>query len=180
MKTITLVGLLVFSALRGAAAQENSPITTLRAKGELVLVPAVVTEHHAPVSGLVGKDFTVFLDGKPQQISVFEPVHAQPAHVESPAPDMNVVQNYTAGNGQQDVVIVLLDLLNAGFTGRNKIRDYLGKMASQFSEAHTPVTLLLLSSSGLRQVHSLPAILKTSKMQLTDGNLGRHLTRRNR
>jgi Ca-activated chloride channel family protein len=64
-----------------ATAPQNSE-TTLKVDVKLVNVFVTVTdEHGAPVAGLKKEDFTLFEDGKPQNISVFDKESALPLSI---------------------------------------------------------------------------------------------------
>jgi VWFA-related protein len=141
-----------FALLSAAAAQD--PDTIFKSKAELVLVPAVVTKDKEPVRGLTQKDFVLLHDGKPETIAVFEEIDATPARIEAVRLPAHTVQNYAPANAHQDVVILLLDFLNGSWSSSALIRTYIADMAKSLAEAHTPVTVLLLTRNGLVQVHS--------------------------
>ncbi|MCU1283757.1 MAG: hypothetical protein JWO13_107 [Acidobacteriales bacterium] len=143
----TLLCVLLFSV---SAATQDSP--TFTSRSELVLVPAVVTTHGQLIRGLSKKDFVLLHDGKPENIAVFEEVdQAAVVHQELPL-SANTVQNY-APKTQGDVVILVLDLRNDALVNA-KIHSYIRDMCKYFAQARTPVAVLLLTYSGLQQIHS--------------------------
>ena len=63
------ISLIAFSMALPAAGQQSQP--PFKSQAELVLVPAVITEHDQPVHGLTARDFTLRDNGKPVSIAVF-------------------------------------------------------------------------------------------------------------
>ena len=146
-------GLALWSATAGQAQQV--PSVTLKSKAELVLVPTLVTEQGKPVRGLTAQDFILLHDGQAENIAVFEEVEAVPASVQRPTLPPHTVQNYASADSHQDVVILLLDFLNASWSTRARILSYLSSdLARQFADARIPISVLLLSSNGLVEAHS--------------------------
>lgn len=63
-------------------ASQNQPQTTLKVDVKLVNVYVTVTDNHgAPVAGLKKDNFTVFEDGRPQTISIFDKESALPLSI---------------------------------------------------------------------------------------------------
>ncbi len=149
MKSIVVAVLFLSAPL---LAQQGDP--TFRSKAELVQVPVVVTRDHQPLTGLSAKDFRLLNDGKPQEIAVFEEVDAVAARMTEPQLPPRTVQNFASADSRQDVVILLLDFLNASASTRARIRSYLPDMVRQFVDSRTPISVLLLTRDGLIQVHS--------------------------
>ncbi len=144
----------ISSIALAVAQQKESPAATLRLRVELVMVPAVVTQNGKPVKGLTAKDFILLHNDKPQKVAVFEEIEAVHAKAEQPALPPRTVQNYATADSHQDVVILVLDYLNADSSTSARIRRHLREMAQVFAETGTPVTVLVLSYTGLVQVHS--------------------------
>jgi VWFA-related protein len=132
-----------------SAAAQDTP--TFKSKSELVLVPAVVTKHGQPVRGLRKEDFVLLHDGEPQTIATFEEIEktASPEGLLLPP---NTVQNY-ASKTQGDVVIMVLDLTKGG-SSNARIHSYIGDICRYFAQSRTPISVLLLTSTGLQQIHS--------------------------
>src|ERR1700722_5452789 len=84
------------------AAQTQTPPTptpTFRAGTKLVEIDVVAKDKNGPAGGLTKADFTLFDNGKPQEISVFSVKSAQPsAHLTSPLPP-GIVSNRVNGKG---------------------------------------------------------------------------------
>jgi VWFA-related protein len=134
--------------------QKETPAPTIKRRAELVLVPAVVTQDGKPVRGLTAKDFVLLHNGQPEQVAEFEEIEAIPAKVEPLDLPLRTVQNYVPADSHQDVVILLLDYLNANPYTVSQFRLRLNLMVQQFTTSHTPVTLLILSYKGLISVHT--------------------------
>lgn len=146
---LVLVASLVFGQ------ETKSPATTFKAQAELVLVPAVVTEHDEPVVGLKASDFTLLHNGKREPIAVFEEINAMPARFDNLALPAHTTQNYIQGDSHQDVNILLLDFLSADVWTKESIRKNLLPVAWKFADRRLPVAVVLMSYTGLVQVHSL-------------------------
>lgn len=154
MKRVLGTVLGVSAVLATVGAQEQPTDVTIRTKVNLVLMQVVVTQHGAAVKGLAEKDFSLFSDGRLQKTAVFEEIDAVSAKPELPSLAADTVQNYVPGDSHQDLSILLLDFLNAGFTTSLRIRESLKDIARELAASRTPVTVLMLSPKGLFQMHS--------------------------
>jgi VWFA-related protein len=144
--------LLTFAPALGQ--QKEAPAPTIKRKADLVLVPAVVTLDGKPVTGLTAKDFVLLHNGKPESVEVFEEIDATPARVRPVTLPPRTVRNFAAADRRQDVVILVLDYLNSGFSSRARIHSFLSDMLRQFTQARTPVSIFLLTRDGLQQLQS--------------------------
>ncbi len=151
------LGLLVFAPASGQQQEPATPV--IKSRAELVLVPTVVTQDGKPVRGLQAKDFILLNNGQTEKVEVFEEIDATPSRVEQVNLPPRTVQNYAPGDSRQDVVILFLDYLNGSWSTRARIRSYLRDMTRQFAEAHTPVSVFVLSQQGLVQLHSFASDL---------------------
>jgi VWFA-related protein len=101
-----------------AVSQETeTPAATLKINVRTVLVDVVVLDKgNHPVSGLRKEDFQVFEDGKPQEITFFEPSFAGAQDQPIPAPSgplpPNTFTNVPAVPPNNAVNILLMDALN--------------------------------------------------------------------
>src|SRR5271155_4135828 len=113
--------LLILNTLGGFAQSASPPATpTFKVGTTNVLLDVVVTDHHGvPVEGLTQDSFTVFEDGHPQPIVLFEP------HFPSSSKSASLVPSLPAGaysnapgaaDGTADVL--LLDALNTPTGGQ--------------------------------------------------------------
>jgi len=134
------------------------PITKIIKKTQLVYVPVVVNDKHGRHIGGLGKDlFDVEQDGKAQTIAVFEEIQHSDAVSRAKATfpaGSGYVENYSSSNKDASkLMIVILDTLNTPFLrqieARNQLLDFLGRSL----QVETPVSLMVLTSNGLRQVH---------------------------
>jgi VWFA-related protein len=119
-----------------APPQQNAPASqapgVLRATTRLVIVDVVVTDKNkAPVSGLEAEEFTVFEDGKQQQVSAFsfqKPASGSTRAAETVTPlAPDVVTNAPRYAKESVLTVVLLDALNGDFAGHAAARDALVK-----------------------------------------------------
>ena len=109
--------LLIFiSSLYAQTATPNpsAPVATFKSKVRVVLLDVVVTAgKDDAVSGLKKKDFEVFEDGKPQNISTFEEHKAAPlTQIKLPPMPPGVYTNFPTVQTSDSVNVLLLDGLN--------------------------------------------------------------------
>jgi VWFA-related protein len=133
---------------------DNSPAATFRSRTDLVLVPVVVRDHkgnHLP--GLTKDAFRLQENGKDQTISVFEEVHPPAAEAKpSLAPDRGY-SNLPFDNAHQlRYTILVIDLLNTSLFQRADAKENLSKFLAKGVTADQPVSLLCITSKGLKQV----------------------------
>jgi VWFA-related protein len=150
-----VLGVLLLSVL--PCYSQSKTDLTIKAKSELVVVPVVVTSNGALLRGLQLADFELRDNKTDQTIATFEEVEIGPA---SPLPRVEVpsrtTQNFVSGGeSRQDVVILLLDFLNASWSSGARIRSYLKDIALQLQVSKMPFSVCLLTSSGMVQIQSL-------------------------
>jgi len=153
-RTLWALTLCLLAFAPAIGQQKETPPPTIKRKAELVLVPAVVTLNGKPVTGLTAKDFVLLHNGKPESVEVFEEIDATPAKVRPATLPPRTVRNFATADSRQDVVILVLDYLNSGFSSRERIHSFLSDMLRQFTQARTPVSIFLLTRDGLMQMQS--------------------------
>jgi VWFA-related protein len=126
----------------------------------LVYVPVVVEGKggHA-ISGLTKEQFIIEQDGKRENIAFFEEV-SQTVSFEKRAPAIapGLVENFALSDAQaRKTIIVILDTLNTPFLLQSTAKKALIKFLETSLPADQPVALMVLSGSGLHQVHSITA-----------------------
>jgi|SRR5579872_291033 len=141
----------------GAAVQDTqvpaTQLPTYKSQAELVTVPVVVLREGKNVSGLSQDAFRVEENGKEQTISLFEEVQP-PAGVSKAAPADRGFSNLPFDNASQlRLTIIVLDLLNTSVLQRTDGRDQIAKFLSKGLIPIQPVSLLCLTSRGLKLVH---------------------------
>lgn len=147
----TFLAIVLVAAAGPSIAQE--PVTTIKSKSELVLVPVVVERDGQPVTGLKPTDFLLLHQGEPTSIAVFEEISGAEAPT-ARATDPQVVTNFGVGTEQSDTFIVLLDFLNSTWQSGAYMREYFRDMMKVFADSKTRVTVLLLTPKGLVQAQS--------------------------
>ena len=96
LRFVTKIAIVTLSLVPVTVAQEQQP--TFRSQSELVVVPAVVTDHSgAHISNLKKEDFTVQENGAEQKIAVLEEVHTTTERLSRAAAQPNVYSNYLTG-----------------------------------------------------------------------------------
>ena len=136
------------------AQQPNADTPSFKAQADVVLIPVIVRDGSgAPVSGLPKAGFTVFENGKPQTISVFEEVRttagAQPAQV----PEGSFTNTYSGDSAPQRVTIIALDTVNTPFPDQAYARHQILKFLSRNLDAQQPIALVAITAKGVRMLH---------------------------
>jgi VWFA-related protein len=139
-----VVALLVIAAFSGYAAeaqngQQSGPdgaLGTLKVQSSTVVEDVVVTDRRGhPITGLRKDDFQIYENGKPQNITFFEP-HFPSVSTAQPAPTLspNTFSNITAFQQDETTNILLLDGLNTASAdqmyARRQMLKYLDSLPS--------------------------------------------------
>jgi VWFA-related protein len=135
-----------------ASQSEKKPAISVRS--EVVLVPAVVTDHSgAHVSDLAQSDFTILENGQPQQIAFFHHIRANvtPAVRPSASSPSEPASSLQARSDRS--AILVFDLLNSSITEQSNARDELMKFLSGSPALDQPVGLVALTSEGVTLLH---------------------------
>jgi VWFA-related protein len=129
----------------------------------LAVVDVVVTDQNdQPVPGLRKEDFSVFEDGKPQAISIFEEHTGNPpAAIKPPTLPPNTFDNSPRADAPDSLNVVLLDALNTPLGDQTFVHQQVLKYLAGM-HASAPMAIFILSTR-LRLVHGftsdLPALL---------------------
>ena len=169
VRLIAFLGILAPSSLAGQhslpADQSNpsqagpvatggsSDIPKFKSRTELVLVPVVVRDKQGQhVSGLSKDDFRLEENGKEQSIVSFEEMRAEKMDVPVARADSGYSNLPLDSSKHLRVTIVVLDLLNSRMLQRTEARDQLIKFFSKELLGEEPVSLLCITSKGVRLV----------------------------
>jgi VWFA-related protein len=147
----------------GQSQPRENKKPVIAAHSEVVLVPAVVTDHSgAHVSDLKQGDFTVLENGHQQKIAFFHHIQANAATTDEPAPAApNEFTNKTETLSERSTILVF-DLLNSSITEQSNARDELMKFLSESPQLGQPICLLAFDSYGITLLHDFtkdPALL---------------------
>jgi VWFA-related protein len=111
------------------AQSQSSPVSTLKAKAQLVVVDVLVTDSkQQPIHNLKASDFTVTENNSPQQIVAFEEHVTPPPTAKAPTmPRLppGIFTNYTPVPAGSAVNVLLLDALNTPMRDQAYVRDQL-------------------------------------------------------
>src|SRR5271165_4688862 len=146
-------------ASSGAQSNRQSP-ATFSTNAELVTVPVSVRGHDGkPLDGLKKNDFTVLDNGKPRSIAVFEEVHASAPIQPNKAPDRQTISNVVfpsepGSTRATEPLILLIDDINTPLLSQTRAKKGLIEYLSSHLDAGQPTALLVLTSTGIRQVHA--------------------------
>jgi len=150
------------------AAPEQKPaqVQTIQVQTELVLVPVIVRRDGKHVGGLNKEGFALLADGKPQDIAVFEEVHAG---TPSKAGREGEFTNQAAGTaGAQKLTIVAIDLVNTEPLDQAYLREELVKFLESAAKTGEPFGLVAVTRSGIRVMHDFttdPGLLAATVRQ---------------
>ena len=168
MKKVTSLAVLatIVGIGAAAAAPQNSgqkppepakPAPTFTARTELVLVPALVTDHSgAHVAGLTRDDFTVLENGVERKVATFEEVTAVATPVARLAarPDQVFTNQQPANFAPRRLNIIVLDSINTAFLDQTRARAQIIKFLSQSVSTNELTALLLFTRGGIKVIHA--------------------------
>ena len=135
-------------------AESVGPAETFKSRSELVLVPVVVRDSKGKHVGGLSKDlFRLEEHGKEQVISLFEEVQP-PAGASNPSAALDRgFSNLPFDNADQlRLTIIVLDLLNTTPLQRTDGKEQIVKFLSKRLAPGQPVSLLCITSKGLKSV----------------------------
>jgi VWFA-related protein len=151
------VGLLLviaFLVLSSVAQSNKESEITFTSSTNLVLVPTIVTDSKGDaINGMKAEDFRVLEDGKERKLASFEEVTTSPTVVEvgKTAPQEFTNELDSAKNSR--ITIILLDMLNTGFSEQARVRRETLQFLSERLEPGEPIALLSLGSEGIHVLH---------------------------
>jgi VWFA-related protein len=147
----------------GQAQRQKDKKPVIAVHSEVVLAPAVVTDHSgAHISGLTQTDFTVLENGQQQKIAFFHHIRANAAPDEAPSPVPPGESTNKVQTRSERSAILVFDLLNSSITEQSNARDELMKFLSESPELGEPICLLAFDAYGIRLLHDFtknPALL---------------------
>ena len=180
---LCLLATALLPALRAQSKPEQTaPGPTFTARTELVLVPAVVTDHHgAHIPGLSKDDFVLLENGAEQKVASFEEVKPSSAPVRrlnAPTAPLEFTNLRPPDFQPRRINIIVLDTLNTSFSDQAYARQQLIHYLSTYIQPDDLTTLLVFSRTGIKVIHDfttdtavLIAALKRQKGRaaLTEG-----------
>jgi len=161
-KILALAAVVLFAAL--AAGQQTQPAPsatnpTFSARTELVLVPAVVTDHNGHVTGLTKDDFIVQENGVEQKLATFEEVKAtaQRMYRVSTAGQREYSNTHFTDYAPRRINIIVLDTINTPILDQTRAKQELVKFLTSSVSSQDLTSLLVLTRGGVRVVHDFTA-----------------------
>jgi len=136
---------------------DNEAKVEFRSQTILVQVPVVVTDKSGNhVHGLNKEDFHLLENGKPVNVSVFEEQTAENSPIAVPATKAGEFRNLTLdGPTPRNIVVVVLDTVNTPFLDQTYGRRALVKFLAQNVSSGQVLSLMIITSSGLKVVQGL-------------------------
>lgn len=161
-----------------APASQQAPSQappTFHTQTELVTVPVVVSDRTGKhITGLKQSDFNVEENGHRREIANFEEIAPTSDPYKNPARPAMLYSNVV----QQDehvrrTTIIVLDLLNTPFIQKADAKKQLITFLARNVQNAGPTSLHVLTSKGLRQVHSFSSDTSVliAALQKTDSTL---------
>jgi VWFA-related protein len=155
---------LVFPACVAGQAVTADSVPTIRSTSSLVVVDVVATDaKQNPVHHLTSSDFTIYEDGHPQAIKVFEEHSAGTPVPTPPMPRATPGRftNYTSAPDGGALNILLFDKLNTPMNAQSMVRDQVLKYLKEASPGtRTAIFALTTQLSLLQGFTSDPAVLR--------------------
>jgi VWFA-related protein len=150
--------------------QDSGTIPTFKNRTEIVLVPVVVRDKHGkPVTGLTKDTFHLEENGKEQKISSFEEVAITASIAPAPAVEGSYSNLPLDASRRARVTIFVIDLINTSELQRTDAKERLIKFFSKDVLSGEPVSLLCLTTDGVKVVHpftSDPSLLVQALQKL--------------
>jgi VWFA-related protein len=171
-----LAGVLLVLAASTSSAQtqpQQQPAKKpgIVARSEVVLVPAIVTDHKgAHVPDLTEANFTILENGQAQKIAFFHHVKAATEPAANPSAPAGAPPTSVQTRSDRSAILVF-DLLNSSITEQQNARDELMKFLTGAPELAEPVCLIAFDGAGIRLLHDFtrdPALLLAA-LQETKG-----------
>jgi VWFA-related protein len=166
------LALLLLSVAVSAQQASETVGPTLKTTARLAVVDVVVTDQNdQPVPGLRKEDFSVFEDGKPQAISIFEEHTGNaPAAIKPRTLPPNTFDNSPRADAPDSLNVVLLDALNTPLGDQSEVHQQVLKyLAGMHTSA--PMAIFILSTR-LRLVHGFTSDLSALMAVLNDKKSG--------
>lgn len=136
-----------------SAPQQGEPTPNIQASAELVLIPVVARKSGAHVSGLSKQNFTVLEDGKPQEIAIFEEVHAAPPSAQ-PAQVQQEFTNVRTSQTAERMTIIAIDLVNTAPMDQAYMKQEMLKFLDSAGKRGEPFALVAITSGGLHMLQN--------------------------
>jgi VWFA-related protein len=142
--------------VHGASANDEGKVE-FRSESVLIQVPVVVTDRSGShVHGLNKESFSVFENGKEQTVAAFEELTATNDKLTVPPVPAGQFRNLTlAGTQPRNVVVIALDTVNTPFLDQAYGRRELVKFLARNVGSGQALSLMLITSHGLRVVQGL-------------------------
>jgi VWFA-related protein len=171
-KNLPALTVLLVSVAVSAQQASETVGTTLKTTARLAVVDVVVTDQNdQPVPGLRKEDFSVFEDGKPQAISIFEEHTGNaPAAIKPRTLPPNTFDNSPRADAPDSLNVVLLDALNTPLGDQSEVHQQVLKyLVGMHTSA--PMAIFILSTR-LRLVHGFTSDLSALMAVLNDKKSG--------
>jgi VWFA-related protein len=150
----------VFASL-GKAAPQNSPeAPKIKTSTELVMVPVIVQKRGVHLGELKKENFQLLEDGKPQEIAVFEEVHAVPTTFRV-RPAAREFTNVRYGQGAERLTVIAVDLVNTPPLDQLYMKQEIIKFLEGAAESDETYCLVAITTHG---VHVLRDFTTDPKM----------------
>src|SRR5579863_5446514 len=128
-----------------------------RAQSILVQVPIIATDKSgAHLHGLTKDDFKILENGKEQKIATFDEITVTTSRLATAPPRPGEISNLTLSDDHPRAVsIILLDTINTPFLNQATSSHELIKYLSENLDSGQVTALMVLTSHGVRVLHSL-------------------------
>ena len=142
------------------APQNSSEAPKIKTSIELVLVPVIVHKNGAHLGGLKKENFELLQDGKPQEIAVFEEVHAAPATFRV-RPASQEFTNVRYGKDVERLTVIAVDLVNTAPLDQLYLKQEIIKFLEGEAEKDENYCLMAITTHG---IHVLRDFISDPKM----------------
>ncbi len=139
------------------SSADDEPKVEFRSESVLIQVPVVVSDKSGKhLHGLSKEEFSLFENGKQQNISTFEELTASNSQLSAPAAPAGQFRNLSLDGAQpRNIVVIALDTVNTPFLDQTNGRRELIKFLANNVDSGQVLALMLITSHGLRVVQGL-------------------------
>ncbi|MGB7844366.1 MAG: VWA domain-containing protein [Candidatus Acidiferrum sp.] len=150
----------LFASPANAAPQNSPRAPKIKTSTELVMVPVIVHKHGVHLGGLKKEGFELLQDGKPQEIVVFEEVHAR-AETFGVRPEAQEFTNVRYGQGAERLTVIAVDLVNTAPLDQLYMKQEIIKFLESAAGSEETYCLVAITTHGIHVLRDFTTDPKT-------------------
>ena len=159
-----VLALLMLASPAGSAPQKPAETPKITTTTDLVLVPVIVRKSGTHLGGLKKESFTLLEDSNPQEIAVFEEVHA--ADAGSQAAIAGEFTNQDLSGPAQRLTVIAIDLVNTAPLDQAYLKQEVTKFLDGAQQSGEPYALVAITTNGIHVLQDFTANTRAVAMAL--------------